>query len=161
MFLNVRNAAIISQFLFVIIFFISWPGHSLAEGIPDLIRGLKSKNPIEREVSASTVMALRPDSMEFIVPLTEALEDENENVRKFSAVALGYYQKDPTAVKGLIRALEDESPEVRWRSARSLGRMKAKEAFEALAILVKSDKDRAVRAAAARATKTIPASGPA
>ena len=54
-----------------------------------------------------------------VEPLSAALKDENEYVRKAAAYALGEI-KDPRAVEPLIAALKDEELHVRWAAAEAL-----------------------------------------
>ena len=55
--------------------------------------------------------------------LTEALRDEDSNVRRQTAQALGEI-KDPAAVPPLIEALRDKDSDVRAAATRALGRIK-------------------------------------
>ena len=69
-----------------------------------------------------------------VEPLIRALKDENENVRKGAAWALGEI-KDKRAVGPLIQALEDENNIVRTESAHALGEIGDKRAIEPLELL--------------------------
>lgn len=66
-----------------------------------------------------------------VLPLLQLLQDDDEEVRNFSAVMLGAL-RDPRAAQPLIRALEDEDVNVRHAAASSLGQLGAREAVPAL-----------------------------
>ena len=154
MFKRDGNTFCIRLIMILCIILMAHPAHSNGDMVAKIIQGLKSKDPVQREFYASAVMALRPDSREVVSHLITALKDENENVRKFSAMSLGYIQ-DTAAVGPLILALKDKSPEVRWRSAKTLGKMKSKDAFYHLKLLAKGDEEKAVRAVAVQALMTV------
>jgi len=89
-------------------------------------------------------------------PLIAALQDEDANVRKWAAFALGEIG-DPRAVEPLIEALQDEHWEVRGYAAWSLGRFGDSKAIDPLTYAASSDEEEMVREAAAEALEKIKA----
>jgi hypothetical protein len=78
-----------------------------------------------------------------LFPLIAALSDMDENVRHWSAVALGKLT-DPRAVEALLQALRDENGLVRAVAAEALGRIGEDRAIDPLMSLLK-DEDPYVR----------------
>ncbi len=77
-------------------------------------------------------------------------------VRKICCENLGKFKHPAkTTIKQLINALGDESPKVRMTAATALGRLKAEGAVDDLIKIIKTDKDRLPRRAAARALRRI------
>lgn len=75
----------------------------------------------------------------FAVPrLTELLGDENEEIRNFSAVMLGYIG-DNEAVLPLCRALKDPEANVRHGAAEALGKIADRRALFPLVGLLRGD----------------------
>jgi HEAT repeat protein len=88
-----------------------------------------------------------------VEPLIKALEDENEDVRRIAAFALGRIG-DIRAVEPLIKVLEDEDRDVRWDAAIALGRIGDIRAVEPL-IKVLEDENEGVRLFAEEAIGNI------
>ena len=86
MFKRDRKIFYIHLLLILCIILMAHTAHSNGDMVAEIIKGLKSKDPVQREFYASAVMALRPDSREVVSHLITALKDENENVRKVSAM---------------------------------------------------------------------------
>jgi HEAT repeat protein len=78
-----------------------------------------------------------------LLPLLAALDDEDDNVRHWSAVALGKLT-DPRAVEPLLHALQDEKSLVRAVAAEALGQIGESRAIDPLVALLK-DEDHYVR----------------
>lgn len=85
--------------------------------------------------------------------LIDALKDEDKDVRKNAACALGEI-KDPRAIEPLIAALKDKDDNLRRRVPIALGKIKDSRAIEPLIVALK-DKDNGVREIAAEALKEI------
>jgi hypothetical protein len=81
-------------------------------------------------------------------PLISALKDEDRDVRRVAAGALGEL-KDPRAVEPLISALKDENRDVRRVAAGALGELKDPRAVEPLISVLKDENGSVRRAAAA------------
>ncbi|MEO0080517.1 MAG: HEAT repeat domain-containing protein, partial [candidate division WOR-3 bacterium] len=115
-----------------------------------LIDSLRSKS---EEICSRACLALEEIGKPAVLPLIEALNDPNNNVRDGAACALGEIG-DWRAVEPLIAALKDTDAHVRTTAAISLGNLKAYEAVGPL-IEALADEDEFVRAFAAAALSTI------
>ena len=109
--------------------------------------GLEENYPVfERAVRNDDDADLRNGAMELLVyfgvesipKLVKLLEDENEEVRNFSAVMLGDIGR-PEAVEALIRTLGDEDMNVRHSVAEALGKIGDRAAIPPLVNSLKSD----------------------
>jgi len=112
-----------------------------------LSRGLEENYPIfERAVRNDDDADLRNGAMDLLVSfggeaipkLIKLLEDENEEVRNFSAVMLGDIGRRE-AVEALIRALGDEDMNVRHSVAEALGKIGDQAAIPPLVNSLKCD----------------------
>ncbi|MDD4962577.1 MAG: HEAT repeat domain-containing protein, partial [Gallionella sp.] len=84
-----------------------------------------------------------------IQPLLDVLKDENGDIRRDAAQALGNF-KDPAALNALLDAIKDEDSNVRRGAAQALGNFKDPAALNALLGAIK-DEDSFVRRDAAKA----------
>lgn len=112
-----------------------------------LAMGLEENYPVfERAVRNDDDADLRNGAMEVLVTfgvastplLIKLLEDDNEEVRNFSAVMLGDIGSNE-AVEALIRALGDEDMNVRQSVAEALGKIGDRAAIPPLVNSLKSD----------------------
>lgn len=90
----------------------------------------------------------------FVTTLTHALGEKKHRVRGMSASHLGVLQ-DKASLPLLLKALEDDHAYVRSCAALALGRMRAPEAKEKLAEVMKEDWDQTVRSRAREALERI------
>ncbi|MGB2842281.1 MAG: HEAT repeat domain-containing protein [Halobacteriota archaeon] len=84
-----------------------------------LIKALQYKSDLEVRINAEKALGDVGD-IRAVVPLIQALKDENWRVRSEAARALGKI-KGALAVETLVHALEDEDSDVRKRAAAALG----------------------------------------
>jgi hypothetical protein len=104
------------------------------------LEGLESAVPALKELFTST--------------LQRAVGDKQHRVRGMAASHLGVLQ-DPTVVPLLVNALEDDHAYVRACAALALGRLRAVEARERLATVMKDDWDQTVRSRAKEALERM------
>lgn len=90
----------------------------------------------------------------FITTLTCALDEKQHRIRGMAASHLGVLQ-EKASLPFLIKALEDDHAYVRSCAALALGRMRAVEAKEKLAEVMKEDWDQTVRSRAKEALERI------
>ncbi len=90
----------------------------------------------------------------FATTLARALGDKQHRVRGMAASHLGVLQ-DKASIPLLLKALEDEHAYVRSCAALGLGRMRAVEAKEKLAEVMKEDWDQTVRSRAKEALERM------
>jgi hypothetical protein len=90
----------------------------------------------------------------FMTTLTTMLDDKQHRIRGMAASHLGVLQ-EPRAVPLLLNALEDDHAYVRSSAALGLGRMRAREAKDKLAYLMKEDWDQTVRSRAREALERL------
>ena len=90
----------------------------------------------------------------FAVTLQRALGDEQHRMRGMAASYLGALN-DRTVIPLLLKALEDEHAYVRSSAALGLGRLRAGEAKEKLATVMKEDWDQTVRSRSKEALERI------
>lgn len=126
--------------------------------IEGLIKALKNYD--SREKATIALMELGKPS---VVPLTEALKDEDMYVRQMAAVALRELADksaitDKREVGPLIQALRDEDKNVRLLTAIALAEIGDERAVEPLTLASK-DKSRIVKKAAKQALEMIKAKG--
>jgi HEAT repeat protein len=114
------------------------------EGIPNLIAGLRHKNPAAREVACMALM--RVGGHQVVEPLINALTDSDWQVRREAAYALGEL-RDLRAFEGLVAALRDQRSEVRLDAVHALYRLRDVRALEPLKMML-SDEDQRVRKSA-------------
>ena len=108
----------------------------LQEDISSLIKVLKSKK--DSRVRAKAVEALgKIEDVSAVEPLILALTDENWDVRRKAAWALG--NMGEPAVKPLILALTDENWDVRRKAAWALGNIRDLRAIEPLMHALKDE----------------------
>lgn len=107
-----------------------------AEEANILLRALREdhRNP---GVLNSALQVLALGGIDAIEPLSEFLNDTDDDLRIYATHALGD-QHDPRAVQVLIGALEDESPNVRYHAIEALGKLRAAAAVDALAHIAES-----------------------
>jgi hypothetical protein len=118
-----------------------------ADAPPDLMAGLKSKDPAERRHAADQLGQLRARGA--VRGLTILMSDREPSVREGAVFALGQIA-DP-AVKGIvIKALTDKVADVRASAAFALGMLADKSAVQALSDAL-DDPEPSVRGAAAAA----------
>jgi len=98
------------------------------------------------------IQKITKDEEEKIEKLIKQLKDEDRNVRRGTATALGKIGEK--AVPALIEALKDEDENVRWGAAQALGYIGAK-AEKAVPALIEALKDVYVRRGAAWALGKI------
>jgi HEAT repeat protein/beta-lactamase regulating signal transducer with metallopeptidase domain len=90
-----------------------------------------------------------------VVPLIQAISDENSSVRLSAVETLGKL-RDPRAVQALIEALrQDPDPKVRAMAAWALGEIEDPAAASALSAALREDDDQGVRVQAAEALGNI------
>ena len=90
--------------------------------------------------------------------LLAGLEDEDRNIREWSAVALGdIAPADEAVVVALMRSFEDEDDWVRWKAARALGNIgpAARSALPLLERAAADVREEVVHAAALKAVGQI------
>lgn len=104
------------------------------------LEGLEAAVPALKEVLATT--------------LQRAVGDKQHRVRGMAASHLGVLQ-DLSVVPLLVKALEDDHAYVRSCAALALGRLRATEAKERLATVMKEDWDQTVRSRAKEALERI------
>ena len=90
----------------------------------------------------------------FMTTLQTAVGDKQHRIRGMAASHLGVLQ-DPRAIPVLLAALEDDHAYVRACAALGLGRMRAREAKDKLAQVMKDDWDQTVRSRAREALERI------
>ena len=90
----------------------------------------------------------------FAATLKQAVGDKQHRLRGMAASHLGVLQ-DPSAVPALMAALDDDHAYVRGCAALGLGRMRAIQAKEKLAMMMKDDWDQTVRSRAREAWERI------
>ena len=90
----------------------------------------------------------------FMTTLTTRLDDKQHRLRGMAASHLGVLQ-EPRAIPCLLKALEDDHAYVRSSAALGLGRMRAREAKDKLAYLMKEDWDQTVRSRAREALERL------
>ena len=127
-------------------------GPAAVEALPQLVKGLESKEEMVRSAAANAVGDF-PDAVEALPQMVKALESKEEMVRSAAAYALG--EIGPAAVEALpqlVKALESKEEMVRSAAAYALGEI-GPAAVEALPQLVKAleSKEERVRSAAANA----------
>jgi hypothetical protein len=91
----------------------------------------------------------------WVSTLQRSLGDEQHRIRGMAASHLGVLQ-DKMVVPILLKALEDDHAYVRSCAALGLGRLRAAEARERLAFVMKEDGDQTVRSRAKEALERIP-----
>ncbi|MCP4348579.1 MAG: HEAT repeat domain-containing protein, partial [Desulfobacterales bacterium] len=106
-----------------------------------LKRNIGSRIWFKRKVA--TVLLGYMGGQDAVQPLTEALKDKDESVRRSAAKALGYIG-NPEAVQPLIEALKDKDAFVRREAVISLGSIGSPSAFQQL-ILTLNDEYRDIR----------------
>lgn len=90
----------------------------------------------------------------FMATLKQAVGDKQHRLRGMAASHLGVLQ-DPSTVPALMAALDDDHAYVRGCAALGLGRMRAIQAKEKLAVMMKEDWDQTVRSRAWEAWERI------
>ncbi len=138
--------------------------HKRLEVVPNLIQGLKDKDPCVRSRAAQVlgnlsgyyVVGIRdfPHAAEAVDALVEALGDRDENVRRSALDALSYTRRiSDRGVRVLIDVLKDPDPDIRTLAAGVLERNgpKAKGAVPALKEVARNDPDEMVRVQSASA----------
>lgn len=110
--------------------------HSSKDTVAALLRSIRDqhKNP---SVLNSALQVLAMTHLDIIPPLVEFLNDNDPELRIYSAMVLGD-QHDPRAVSPLICALEDSDANVRYQAIESLGKLRALEAVHFLAAVAES-----------------------
>ncbi|MHC4539333.1 MAG: HEAT repeat domain-containing protein [Planctomycetota bacterium] len=108
-----------------------------------LINDLGDEDPMVREYAAKELR--ETGDKHAIQPLTKALKDEEQSVRKAAKESL---------IQVLIRTLDDEDRRARATAAKALGQIGGNRAIKPLAKALK-DKDQAVRAAAKEALALV------
>ncbi len=132
-----------------------------------LIRAFERAQSPEKRLELAFAMIevneYQPDGLEAIAPalrelfaatLTRALGDKQHRIRGMAASHLGVLQ-DKASLPLLLRALEDDHAYVRSCAALGLGRMRAVEAKEKLAEVMKEDWDQTVRSRAREALERM------
>lgn len=132
-----------------------------------LIRAFeRAQSPAKRLELAFAMIEVneyQPDGLEAIAPalhelfvttLTRALGDTQHRIRGMAASHLGVLQ-DKESLPLLLRALDDDHAYVRSCAALGLGRMRAVEAKEKLAEVMKEDWDQTVRSRAREALERM------
>jgi HEAT repeat protein len=104
------------------------------------LHGLESLVPALKDVLVST--------------LQRAVGDKQHRIRGMAASHLGVLQ-DMTVVPLLVKALEDDHAYVRACAALGLGRLRALDAKERLATMMKEDWDQTVRSRAREALERL------
>ncbi len=82
----------------------------------DLVRDLRSEDPVRRQRACSALILLGPEAVPVLV---EALRDPADHARREAARALSRIH-DPSSAGALVLALEDEIPGVRWLAGEGL-----------------------------------------
>jgi HEAT repeat protein len=90
----------------------------------------------------------------FAATLKQSVGDKHHRLRGLAASHLGVLQ-DPSTVPTLMAALDDDHAYVRACAALGLGRMRAIQAKEKLAVMMKDDWDQTVRSRAREAWERI------
>lgn len=113
--------------------------------IPNILELIKSKNELIRwnGIYALQIFAQLNYAKELevaVVPLIEALKDNNENVRATASEALGY-MKDERAVLPIINLLDDDVEFVKEQAVLSLVELGDKRAVEPLIKRLESEDD--------------------
>ncbi len=112
---------------------LAWLGHAKI-ALPFLVNALKDE---DKGVRKSAVYVLRTQAAAF-ENLTEMLNDEDSEVRKYAAEAIGV-SGGARAIPFLIKALQDRSVQVRKYAGLMLGKVGDKSAIPALELAQKTD----------------------
>ncbi len=97
----------------------SRPPDADLNAVANRIKGLQSKDVLERRWSARELERLKTKAAPAAAALTKALEDPEDLVVGAAVDALQVI--GPSAVPELLRTLKHNNPEVRWRAAWCLG----------------------------------------
>ncbi|MCJ7555190.1 MAG: HEAT repeat domain-containing protein, partial [Ignavibacteriaceae bacterium] len=94
-----------------------------AEKIKSLIEKFSDEDPFINGEAIDELAKIKEPAVEYLV---KSLQDENENIRLCSAIALEKISPSgKQAIPFLTNALKDKSPNVRWCSAITLGKYKS------------------------------------
>ena len=94
-----------------------------AEKIKSLIEKFSDEDPFINGEAINELAKIKEPAVEYLV---KSLQDENENIRLCSAIALEKISPSgKQAIPFLTHALKDKSPNVRWCSAITLGKYKS------------------------------------
>jgi HEAT repeat protein len=130
----------------------------MAHRISDLVSQLAAADADTRAAAAESLGQMAADAALAAVPLVEACRDDDERVREWAVAALEDLGSPPEdAVKPLTLLVGDKNPLAGYWAATLLGRCgeAAAGAVDALAKVVDSGADRAVRQRAAWALGQI------
>lgn len=110
--------------------------HGGQDAVKSLLRALREEHR-NLSVLNSALQVLALSGVDAIEPLIECLNDEDVDLRIYSAHALGD-QHDRRAIPALINALEDPDANVRYHTIEALGKLRAGDAVDALLAIVES-----------------------
>ena len=99
----------------------AWAEDATETQTVELIEALKAADVSVRLSATEALAAMRPSDKAAVPALIEALGDENRNVRRAVAIALG--RIGLVAVPALIEALKDADTAIRLHAAFALGQM--------------------------------------